>query len=96
VKDNDGKPESVIHIDPAMEGGAYANAATFIHSADEFVFDFVFVLPGDKRKVVARVVTSPAHAKQMSEALRGNLARFESAYGEIKPSAADPGRKGLQ
>jgi hypothetical protein len=96
MKDNDNKPESVIHIEPAQENGTYANAATFIHSADEFVFDFIFILPGDKRKVVARVVTTPTHAKQMSEALLGNISRFENTYGAIKPPAADPARKGLQ
>jgi hypothetical protein len=96
MKDNENKPESVIHIDPAQENGTYANAATFIHSADEFVFDFIFILPGDKRKVVARVVTTPGHARQMAEALAGNISRFEATYGAIKPAASDPSRKGLQ
>jgi hypothetical protein len=96
MKEEAKNPETVIHIDPALEVGTYANAANFIHNAHEFVFDFIFVLPGDKRKVVARVVTAPAHAKQMAEALRGNVARFEATYGEVKMSAPEPVRKDLQ
>lgn len=88
-------PDTILHIDTEMENGVYANAATFVHSSDEFVLDFIFVLPGDKRKVVARVVTTPAHAKQMSDALRENLVRFEAANGAIKPPG-ETGRKDLQ
>ncbi len=96
MKDEEKKPDTVIHLDPALENGVYANAANFIHNPHEFVFDFIFVLPGDRRKVVARVVTAPGHAKQMAEALRGNVARFEASYGEIKAAAVEPARKDLQ
>ena len=80
----------LIHIDPSEEAGRYANAATIMHSPTEFIFDFLMMLPGDRRRVVSRVLTSPNHAKQFSQALMENLNRYEALYGEIVIPGSEP------
>lgn len=78
------KKQSVIHIEPDIENGRYANAATIMHSSSEFIIDFLVILPGDRKKVVSRVIVSPAQAKQLAEALRENVNKYEGVYGEIR------------
>lgn len=78
------KKQSVIHIEPDIENGRYANAATIMHSSGEFIMDFLMLLPGDRKKVVSRVIVSPAQAKQLAEALRENINKYETVFGEIR------------
>jgi hypothetical protein len=80
------KKQSIIHIDPAVENGRYANAATIMHSSSEFLIDFLMLLPGDRKKVVSRILLSPGQAKQLAQALRENIGKYEAAYGEIAAS----------
>jgi len=82
--------KAVIHIDPAEETGRYANAATIMHSPTEFIVDFMMLLPGDRRKVISRILTSPTHAKQFAAALLDNVARYEATYGEITVPGKEP------
>lgn len=82
--------KAVIHIDPAEETGRYANAATIMHSPTEFIVDFMMLLPGDRRKVVSRIITSPNHAKQFAMALLENVSKYESLYGEIMVPGEEP------
>lgn len=76
--------QSIIHIEPDVENGRYANAATIMHSPAEFIMDFLMLLPGNRRKVVSRVIVSPSQAKQIAEALSENVQRYEASYGEIR------------
>lgn len=49
------------------------------------VLDFAHLLPGTTpAKVCARVVMSPLAVKLLHRALTENLARYETAFGEIK------------
>ncbi len=82
--------DAVFHLDPQTENGVYANSANFLHSPSEFLLDFILLLPGSRRKVVARVITAPAYAKQMAQALTASVARYEAAHGEIL--LPEPGR----
>jgi hypothetical protein len=86
--------KAVIHIDPAEETGRYANAATIMHSPTEFIVDFMMLLPGDRRKVVARILTSPNHAKQFAMALMENVGKYEALYGEITVPGEEPAFSG--
>lgn len=62
----------------------YANLVRIAHSPSELVFDFSRLLPGDKSAVVlARVLMSPLSAKLLQRALAENLAKYETAFGEI-------------
>ena len=82
--------KAVIHIDPSEETGRYANAATIMHSPTEFIIDFMMLLPGDRRKVVSRVLTSPKHAKQFAMALMDNVGKYEALYGNITVPGEEP------
>jgi len=88
----DDKPDekgALIHIDSEVERGTYCNAANIAHSPSEFILDFIMVLPGDRKKVVSRILTSPVHAKQLAAALVRNIEKYEKTYGEV-----DVGMKG--
>jgi len=79
------KNQIQIEIDELTAQGAYANLAMISHSESEFILDFIFVQPqAPKAKVRARIITSPAHAKRILAALKDNVSKFESRFGEIK------------
>jgi len=71
-----------------MPGGLeieYVNLVRIAHSPSELVFDFAQLLPGSTAaQVSSRVVMSPLAAKLFHRALTENLAKYESAFGEIK------------
>lgn len=65
--------------------GIYSNLAIITHSPAEFVIDFTRVVPGiQKAKVLSRIITTPQHAKMLMKALKENIDKFESRFGEIK------------
>jgi len=82
------RPAPVAH--PSLEVPAdlvavYANLVRIAHSPSELVLDFAHLLPGvTPARVGTRVVMSPLGAKLLHRALTENLARYESAFGEIK------------
>lgn len=68
--------------------GIYSNLAIITHSPAEFVVDFTRVVPGvPKARVLARIITTPQHAKMLLRALKENIDKFESRFGEIKIDA---------
>jgi len=78
------KPTGPILELPADLDPVYANLARIAHSPSDIVLDFAHLLPGEARaKIRSRVVMTPLSAKLLVKALTENLARFESAFGEI-------------
>jgi len=74
-----------IEIDEITSLGAYCNLAAVAHSQQEFILDFIFVLPGqNKGKVRSRVIVSPPHAKRLLSALSENISKYENRFGIIK------------
>lgn len=70
--------------------GIYSNLAIITHSPAEFIIDFTRIVPGvPKAKVHARIITTPQHAKMLLKALKENIDRYESRFGEI-PSENPP------
>lgn len=66
--------------------GTYANLSVITHTSNEFIADFITMMPGlPKPKVVSRIVMTPEHAKMMLRALSDNVEKFEKQFGEIKP-----------
>ncbi len=64
--------------------GIYSNLAIISHSPAEFIVDFARVVPGvPKAKIHARIITTPQHAKMLLMALKDNIEKFESHFGEI-------------
>jgi hypothetical protein len=80
-----------INIPEGMQP-VYANLARISHSPADIVIDFAHILPGENTaNIQSRVVMSPLSAKLLLRALTENLARYESAFGEI----AVPGNSSL-
>jgi hypothetical protein len=82
-----------IHLPPDLEA-VYANIVRIAHTPSEMMIDFARLLPGEpSAPVMSRVLMSPLSAKLFLNALADNLAKYETAFGEItipqKHSLAD-------
>ncbi|OZC03067.1 DUF3467 domain-containing protein [Rubricoccus marinus] len=76
-----------IELTPDVAEGEYSNLVMIAHSPEEFILDFIRVMPGvPKARVKSRVVVTPSHAKRLLAALADNIQRFEAQYGEIAQS----------
>lgn len=84
-------PAVSIKISDDVHKGVYANQVIIAHSKDEFVFDFVADFPPGAQ-IVARVISSPAHAAALLDALGENLHRYERSHGPIRKASAPPAR----
>ncbi len=72
-----------FEIDKETARGRPTNGAVIAHTPDEFLLDFVLVVPGQQPVVTARLVTSPRHAKALLRSLDDNLRRYEARFGPI-------------
>jgi hypothetical protein len=89
-KGNGGKRTEIkLRLPQQIAPGVYANGMVVQHSSEEFVLDFTMVV-GGAGTVVARVITSPPHAKAMVAALQENLRRYEGSYGSIRSPGPRP------
>ncbi len=78
------KPTGPVLELPADLELVYANLARIAHSPSDIVIDFAHLLPGEPRaKIRSRVVMTPLSAKLLVRALTENIARYETAFGEI-------------
>lgn len=78
-----------IEIDENVARGIYTNLALITHSETELLIDFLFLQPQTpKTKVLARLITSPVHAKRFLAALQDNIAKYEARFGTINAGAA--------
>ncbi len=86
------KPGQInIELDEKTAEGIYSNLAIINHSSSEFVVDFVSIMPGaPKANVKSRIILTPQHAKRLVRALKDNIARFESSFGDIKDIEEPP------
>ena len=74
-----------IELSEEIADGIYSNLAIISHSNSEFVLDFVRILPGvPKARVKSRILLNPQHAKRLLMALRDNVNKFESNFGDIE------------
>lgn len=89
---NQTPPQQInIELGEKEAEGIYSNLAIITHSPAEFVIDFTRVLPGvPKAKVLARIITTPQHAKLLQNALKDNIEKYEKTFGEIKIQGEPP------
>ena len=81
----DKKNEISLELKEDVAEGIYSNLAIISHSTSEFIVDFVRVMPGiPKAQVKSRIILTPEHAKRLLFALQDNIAKYESANGQIK------------
>ena len=90
---NNNKPgQFQVELPQDVAQGEYANFAIITHSSSDFVLDFARILPGvPKATVKSRVILAPEHAKRLLMALKDNIVRYESAYGQIKMPQQEKG-----
>lgn len=80
-----------VEIDEPTARGVYTNLALITHSETEFLLDFLFLQPqSPKAKVLARIISSPVHAKRLLWALKDNIEKYEARFGAI-PAGQNPG-----
>lgn len=78
------QPQEVkVKITDEQLKGVYANMMRVSHQQDSFVLDFAHLTP-PQGIVVARVITSPGHLKQMIAALQENLRLYEERFGQVE------------
>ena len=74
-----------IELNAEVAKGSYSNLSIITHSSNEFILDFLRMLPGiPKASVGSRIIMTPENAKRLSKALNDNIAKFENQFGEIK------------
>ena len=78
------QPALSIELNEEVAEGVYSNLVMIAHSPEEFILDFIRVMPGvPKARVKSRIVVTPGHAKRLLAALADNIQRYEAQYGEI-------------
>ena len=82
------KQEVNVKISDEELKGRYANLVRVSHTREEFILDFITMVP-PQGVVTARVVMSPGHLKRFIRALSTNLQHYETAFGAIE-EAAEP------
>jgi hypothetical protein len=81
-----------IELSEEIAEGIYSNLAIITHSATEFVFDFIRIMPGvPKAKVKSRIVLTPEHAKRLLNAMADNIQKYEMVNGKIKMQEGNQG-----
>jgi hypothetical protein len=71
-----------IYFPDALKGGVYSNVMQVAHTKEEFVLDFMMVMP-PVGSITSRVIISPGHVKRMLAALADNIKKYEDKYGKI-------------
>lgn len=87
--------EISVKASDEMLSGKYANVMNISHTPDEFILDFISVVPAARTAgLSARVITSPGHFKRILAAFEDNLKRYEEKFGNIK-TADEPDNKSI-
>ena len=72
-----------IKITDNFAGAEYANGMQVSHTKEEFILNFLNIVPPSGR-VVSKVITSPGHIKRMIAALAENLKKYEENFGSVE------------
>ncbi len=81
-----------IQITDNIPGAEYTNLANIGHNQEEFQIAFANVFPPSGR-VVAKVITTPAHFKRMIRAMNENLKKYEDRFGVVKEAETLDGKE---
>lgn len=73
--------------------GHYANNLMAAHSREEFILDFINLMP-PQANLISRIITSPGHMKRIVTALQDNLKKYEDKFGRIEQAEA-PKQEGI-
>lgn len=75
--------------------GSYANMMQIAHTKEEFIMDFMSLLP-PSAQLVSRILMSPAHAKRIMTALEENIKKYEAQFNKIQTSDDKPHHFGFK
>ncbi len=92
---NGQQQEIKVNFPPHLQSGAYSNSMVVAHAREEFVMDFMMVIP-PVGTVTSRVIISPGHMKRMISALQENVKKYEARYGTIQAAEEPKGKIGFQ
>ncbi|MEM8601396.1 MAG: DUF3467 domain-containing protein [Bacteroidota bacterium] len=77
-------PQLNIELREEQAEGIYSNLVMIAHSPEEFILDFIRVMPGlPKARVKSRIVITPQHAMRLLGALEDNISKYEAQFGPI-------------
>lgn len=94
-EEQEGKKQEIkVRFPEQLQGGNYSNVMNIIHTREEFVMDFMMLVP-PVGTVTSRIIMSPGHMKRMVAALQENIKRYESQFGEIKIAQEPKGKIGF-
>jgi hypothetical protein len=71
-----------VKITDEILKGVYSNMLQASHNKEEFVLDFMNILP-PSGIINSRVIVSPGHMKRILTALQENVKRYEEQFGKI-------------
>lgn len=78
------QPQQIqVKISDKVLKGVYANLAQIAHTKEEFVLDFMSMMP-PQGIVNARVYLNPSHAKRLAHALLDNVKKYEEQFGKLE------------
>jgi hypothetical protein len=77
-----GQPGIQVFFPDNLKGGVYSNFMQVSHTKEEFVLDFIMMMP-PVGSVTSRVIISPGHMKRMINALAQNIAKYEEKFGKL-------------
>lgn len=78
------QPQQIqVKVTDEVLKGTYSNLAQIAHTKEEFVIDFMNLMP-PQGIVNARIYISPGHAKRLAAALADNVRRYEEQFGKLE------------
>lgn len=89
------KNQQEIQIKDGFAGADYANGMQVLHTKEEFILNFLNIVPPSGR-VVSKIITSPGHIKRMIAALDENLKKYESSFGSVEVAESPKDKIGFQ
>lgn len=85
MADQQNQNQISIELTEEMAEGTFANLAMVGHTNEEFVIDFIRMMPNmPKAKVKSRIILTPQHTKRLMRALIENVQRYEAQHGIIQ------------
>ncbi len=86
-----------IRVDLPKEliGGSYSNNMAIAHTREEFIMDFLMIIP-PTGTVTSRVIVSPSHIKRIVQILQDSIKGYEKEFGPIQTAEIPMGDITLQ
>lgn len=80
----DKKPQIQVKTSDEALKGNYATQIMISSSKEEFVMDFINLLPNSPvASLLSRIIISPTHAKRLALALNNQVKQYESNHGTV-------------